>query len=244
MNENFRTVLKYLGVTVGFIFTIILLVIIVDKLILPALIHDKDNVTVPNLQNKTLAEAEQLIIQNKLSLAKVNEQYNEKSPAGTVLSQVPKAGSEVKSGRSIYLSVSKGMELVTVPYVVGMPYRTARVTLKNRGIEVGTVTYQNSENLGSDTVISQLTPSGKSIPYGNSIDLVVSKGSEAQVKIPNLIGKRIDDVQKILQESGLQLGSVNTVRHETYLSNTVVNQSPEAGEIASKGTVVNILISK
>ena len=244
MTDNFRNVLKYLGVTVGFFFTIILLVVLIDKLLLPALIHDKDNVVVPNLQGKQLAEAEQLISQSKLSLAKVNEQYNEKSPSGTVMSQTPKAGSEVKSGRSIYLTVSKGLELVTVPYVVGMPYRTARVTLKNRGIEVGNVTYQNSETMGSDTVVSQLTSSGKSIPYGTAIDLVVSKGAEAQVKVPNLIGKRIDDIQKILSESGLSMGSINYLKHETYLPNTVVSQSPASGEVTNKGTAINVTISK
>ena len=244
MNEKIKKSLPYVAVTAGFILTVIILIVLLDKVIMPFLIHDKDTVKVPNFVGKELAEAEKMISANKLNIAKVIEQYSDKNQSGIVLNQSPKAGSEVKSGRTIYLSVSKGQETVIVPYMIGQPLRAARVNMKNKGLQIGNITYSSSDIYGTDTIISQAVLSGKNVPFGSSIDLVVSRGAEAQVKVPNLIGKRSDEAESILKESGLILGSQSPQKSDTYLPNTIINQSPESGELVAKGSKVNIVITK
>lgn len=244
MNEKMKKILPYLYVTGGFIATIVILIIIIDKVIMPLLIHDKGTIRVPNLIGKELNEAEKILTQNNLSLAKVNELNSDKIPNGTIMNQIPKEGTQVKSGRSIYLTVSKGQESVNVPYIIGQALRNARVNLKNKGLEVGNISYINSDIYGPDTVINQSQTSGKIVSFGSNIDLVVSKGAESQIKVPSLIGKRSEDVNSILLESGLTQGSISFLKHDTYLPNTVVNQSPEPGSLVSKGTSINIIVSK
>jgi serine/threonine-protein kinase len=239
-----KKITPYLAASLGFILTVVLITIILDSVIFPALIHDKDKIKVPDLIGKNITEVEKIIFDSDLTIGKLNEQFNEKIPQGVVINQIPKAGAEVKAGRSIHLSISKGKEMVKVPYVVGQNIRTARISLKNVGLEVGEVKFEFNDMFGNDTVISQLVSSGRNVSYGTPVDILVSKGSENQVKVPNVIGKNFDDAKAILEESGLLIGEVASKFHETYLPNTVISQIPAPGDLAIKGDYINIVISK
>ncbi len=234
----------YIAASIGFIITVIIIVIILDSVVFPSLIHDKEKVKVPDLTGKSITEAERIIFDHGLTIGKLSEQFNEKIPQGVVISQIPTPGAEVKEGRAIHLSVSKGKEMVRVPYVVGQNLRSARLTLKNAGLEVGEITYDFNEIFGRDTVAVQSVTSGRNVPYGTPVDLTVSKGSENQVLVPKIVGKTLDEAKTILEESGLVLGNISSQFHETYLPNTVIEQFPAAGSLAKIGDSIDIIISK
>ncbi len=233
----------YIIASLGFLLTVLLITILLDSVIFPALIHDKEKIKVPNLVGKSITEAEKLIFENELSIGKVNEQFNEKIPQSVVINQIPSAGAEVKAGRAIHISVSKGKEMVKVPYIIGQNIRTARISLKNLGLEVGDIRFDFNDVYGADTVAEQLLSSGRDVPYGTPVDIVVSKGSENQVKVPNITRKTLEEARAILEESGLSVGEIASKFHETYLPNTVISQIPAAGELAIKGDLINIVIS-
>ncbi len=245
MNEKLKKLLPYAIVFVSFGLFMIIMVFVIDAFILPGLIHNKTTLKVPNLIGKSLDEAQVTIKENDLKLSNVIEQYNADIPSGTVINQVPKPDKLVKAGRRIYLTVSKGQETVTVPYLVGEPQRQARIKLMNTGLKAGDIRYEFNENYGPDTVISQSVRSGDKIRFGGSVDLIVSKGSEMQVQVPNLIQSDFSEVGSILDESGLILGAVTEKEGTgTFIPNTVISQSPEAGQLVRKGTPVNITITK
>jgi serine/threonine-protein kinase len=234
----------YIAASIGFIITVIIIVVILDSIVFPALIHDKEKVKVPDLVGKSITEAERIIFDNGLTIGKLSEQFNEKIPQGIIISQIPNPGAEVKEGRAIHLSVSKGKEMVRVPYVIGQNLRSARLTLRNAGLEVGEITYDFNEIYGRDTVAKQSVSSGRNVPYGTTVDLTVSKGSENQVLVPKIVGKTLDEAKIILEESGLVLGTVSSQFHETYLSNTVIEQFPAAGSLVKIGDTIDIIVSK
>ncbi|MDP2365250.1 MAG: PASTA domain-containing protein, partial [Ignavibacteria bacterium] len=105
-NEKFRKLIPYLIVFMSFCGIIILTVVMIDKLILPAMIHSSETVKVPNVIGKPLAEADKVLGATGLSIAKVSEQYSDAVAQGMVLNQSPKSGQFVKAARSIYLTVS------------------------------------------------------------------------------------------------------------------------------------------
>lgn len=244
MNDSYKGFFPYLLASIGFIVTITIVLILIDSVLFPALIHDKEKIKVPQLIGKNITEAEKLIVESELSIGQISEQFNQNIPQGTIINQVPKHGVEVKSGRSIYLSVSKGREMVKVPYIVGQNLRTARITLKNVGLETGNITYEYNDYYGIDTVFAQLVSSGRDVPFGTNVDISVSKGSDNQVMVPSLIGKRFEDVEQMLLESGLILGTIMTQQHDTFLPNTVIKQTPESGILVETGASINIVISK
>ena len=242
--DTISRILPYVIVFFSFVVVVILLVLSIDSLLLPALIHNRDTVKIPNVTTISLDEAEKILKQNDLAIYKVMEQYHDQFKSGIVISQMPKPGQVVKTGRSVYLTVSKGQETIIVPYLIGQPTRTARIILKNKGLEIGSIEYASSDIYGPDTVIQQKVPSGYNVQFGRQIDLVISKGSESQVKVPQIIGLGYDEAVRILTESGLQVGNVSTIRSETYQSNTVLNQSTNASELINKNSMVHLTISK
>ncbi len=236
--------LPYIYVSLGFIATVIILVVLMDSVILPNLIHDKTVVTVPAVIGKNITSAEKILIHEGLTLGKVSEQFNETVKNGIVINQIPSAGIQVKEGRPINLSVSKGREMVSVPYVIGQNLRSARLTLKNAGLEVGELTYQFDDFYGQDTVSGQQIASGRSVPFNTRVNLTVSKGSENQVMVPLILGKTLDEAKFILEESGLVIGTITYKQQGTYLPNTVIDQHPAPNELVKKGDIINVVISK
>lgn len=236
--------LPYIYATLGFIATIIIIVMLLDSVLFPSLIHDKKVITVPSVIGKNITEAEKILVDNGLTLGKITETFSEKVPQSIVMNQIPAPGLQVKEGRAVHLSVSKGKEMVKVPYIVGQNIRSARLTLKNSGLEVGDINYEFNDFYGQDTVSKQSVSSGRNVPFGTIVDLNVSKGSENQVKVPLILGKTFDEAKAILEESGLVLGEVSYSTQETYLPNTVIEQHPGPNELAVKGNAVNVVISK
>lgn len=245
MNENIRKYLPYGLVLLSFGVFCFIMVLIFDSILMPSIIKEEDNVKVPELIGKSLTDAEALISQSGLKVAKITEQSSTEYAQGTVINQEPKPGVEVKSGRSIYLTVSTGTNSSNVPNVSGISLREARMALMNAGFKVGNITYSPSDLYGPDTIISQSIRGNTAAEPGSSVDLIISKGSEAQVQTPNLVHSDFADVAGILEESGLVLGKVDKKEgNGTFMPNTVISQKPEAGALVAKGTAVSIVITK
>jgi eukaryotic-like serine/threonine-protein kinase len=245
MNENIRKLLPYGLVLLSFGLFCFIMVLIFDSILMPSIIKEEDTIKVPELIGKSLTDAEGIVAQNDLKVAKVTEQSSTEYPEGTVINQEPKPGKEVKAGRGIYLTVSKGASGSNVPNVTGISQREARMALMNAGFRVGNISYSPSDLYGSDTVISQSIRGNTGADPGSSIDLIISKGAEMQVQVPNLMHSDFADVAGMLEESGLILGKVEKKDgNGTFMANTVVSQKPEAGALVAKGTVVNIVITK
>lgn len=244
ISEKYRKILSYVYVVGGFFAGLLLLWLLMDSVILPWLVKDREIVKVPDFVGKNIYDAKRTINDSKLDLYKIIESYSDNSPKGTVINQVPKPGQEVKVGRSVFLTISRGKELVTVPYFVGYPVRAARLMLIKAGLAVGNISYDYSDMYGSDTVISQKILSGNSVGYGALIDFTVSRGSNQQIMVPQLVGSDVKDAEKLLLDCGLQLGNITTKKHDTFIENTVIGQTPEAGELVNKNTKIDLITTK
>lgn len=244
MESKLKTLLPYIYVLVGFALTIVIIILVVDKVLFPILIHSQETVKMPNLVGKSVSEAERILSNLDLNLAKVNELYSEQFESGVVINQTPRAGQTVKKGRDVYLTVSKGTFQVDVPNLIGQNIRTARFILKNQGLEVGFISYVNNERYGVDTVISQNPLPNTKANYGKSVDLVVSSGSIYQVKVPFLEGLNLESAMNLLRESELDVGTIIYSENQTYLPNTVIRQGIAAGELVNKGTKIDLTVVK
>lgn len=244
MESKFKKLLPYLFVLIGFTLTIVVIIIIVDKLLFPVLIHSQETVKMPYLIGKKIGEAERVLSNLDLNLARVNELYSEQFESGTIINQSPRGGQTIKKGRDVYLTVSKGVAQVEVPYLIGQNIRNARFLLKNQGLEIGIITYINDERYGVDTVISQTPFPNAKVSYGKTVDLVVSRGSIYQVKVPFLEGLNLENALNLLKESELEVGNITYSENQTYLPNTVLRQGISAGELVNKGSKIDLTVVK
>lgn len=242
--KSFKGIYPYLIVLSVFILTLIIAVVIVNSFILPTIIGQKASIKLPNMIGKKIEDAKVILNQNSLKIEKITEQYSENYPAGIVINQIPKPFQYVKEGRAISLIVSKGAETLTVPYLVGKPLRTARIDLMNLGLNIGDIVYEYSETYGIDTIISQKISSGKEVPFGSNVDVVVSKGTELMVVVPQLSLLPLEEAQNILVESKLQVGNITYIKNETFQPNTVINQTPAAGLLLKENSFIDLTVTK
>jgi beta-lactam-binding protein with PASTA domain len=96
-------------------------------------------------------------------------------PAGTVVSQSPRAGAEVREGARVRLTVSSGPAKVAVPDLVGLDETSARQELERAGFQVQ-VTDESITDPAQDGVVLRQTPSGgSSAGDGAVVTLVVGR---------------------------------------------------------------------
>ncbi len=242
--RDLKKYLPYIYVLLGFTAGLCLLFWLMDSVIMPMIVHNRTVVRVPNVIGKTLEEAKSMMTGEKLIAIKSGEQYSEKVAPNIVINQIPRQYSEVKVGRSIYLIISKGKETTGVPYLIGKSLRESRIMLIQKGLSLGIVVYASSDSIGFDTIMTQKVNPGMQIPAGSTVDVVVSKGSENFIQVPNIVGMSLADAQSALVESGFIIGNIFYGNSGTYLPNTVIDQSPAGGENAKHGSAVNITLSK
>ena len=125
---------------------------------------------------RTEAEAIEMLKSHGITVNIVREE-NREVAAGTVFKQSVVAGTEIKAGTTVTLTVSKGFE-VTVPNVVGQAKGEAQKNLMSAGL-ASTVTYQSSTSVPKDHVISQSIKAGEKVNQGTTVNLVISTGTEA-----------------------------------------------------------------
>lgn len=242
MKERLKSILPYLLVLCVFFISFFIIVLVFDRVILPQLVHSQETVQMPNLIGKKIDQAKKIILEYGLSQKTISELYSEKMPEGVVINQSPRPGQMVKKGRDVFLTVSKGMIRVVVPNLIGKNIRQARIDLNNIGLEIGTILYRNDETFGIDTIIYQNPSPMSKVPFGKTIDILVSTGSINNVKVPYLEGLNLENAIKLINESELGVGSVQYIENPTYLPNTVLHQSIAGGALVSKGTKIDLTV--
>ena len=142
-----------------------------------------ETVTVPNLvgvkYEQALEEAEKGVDYQLLKA--VEEEFSEDVPEGYIASQFPEAYSEETQGYSLYITVSKGAKMRELPQIEG---KTVDQVAQLRGDQscVTTQTFEYSDTVKKGLVIGYDAHSpGDKLEYGSSLEIKVSRGSEAEV---------------------------------------------------------------
>ena len=135
-------------------------------------------VSVPNVVGSAQATAEASITGASLAVGTVSTSYSDSVATGNVISQSPAGGSSVAPGTSVDIEVSLGVQMVTVPDVVGSTQAAAEASITSAILTVGSVTTEYSETVASGDVISQSPSAGSSVVHDTAVDLVVSLGVE------------------------------------------------------------------
>ncbi|MBI3259200.1 MAG: PASTA domain-containing protein [Ignavibacteriae bacterium] len=235
---------KYAIVLCIFFASLLFLFFLTDKVLIPLIVHSNSTVKVPNVVGMSVSQAKTILEQSHLSVQGIREVSTDKAPAGIVINQLPYSDAEVKEERHIYITVSKGKEMIRAPQLAGKSLRDVRIALMRLGLQLGTVNYDFSETVAADLVVAQSVPPGSETQHNEVISVVISRGSESQITVPVLVFGTLDEAREKLMDAGLILGKVTSVSDATYIDETIISQEPEAGTVVSKNTQVNVSVAK
>lgn len=140
-------------------------------------------VDVPNIVGRTVSEATELLDSYGLKLDVTEERYSDEIKEGAIISLASES-TKVPSGSTVEIILSKGEELIAVPYVSGMKQSKAKAKLKKMGFVVQ-VKKNYSDIYGKGKVIEQSAGSGVELKKGSTITIVVSKGTDPSENIDN-----------------------------------------------------------
>lgn len=141
-----------------------------------------EKISVPDVVGQFEASAVYQIETLGLEAVVADSGYNRKLPPGTVLDQLPAAGAEVKSGRSVYLTVnSSSAPMLVMPDIAdNCSMREAQARLSSLGFKLGPVQYIPGDK---DWVIAvkchgRYVMRGERVPAETYITLVVGSGND------------------------------------------------------------------
>lgn len=174
--------------------------------------HGKE-ITVPDMTNLTVAEAQCLASAAGVQLQVSDSLYMNKVRKGAVVNQNPPAGSKVKHGRRVSVSINAIVpKKVKMPGLVGCSMRQAKAELAARGLVLGRLIYVS--DIATNNVLRQLyrgsdIAAGKEISSGSTINLVLGLDSaDGRTYIPNLHGMKYLQAVDVIHESSLNVASL------------------------------------
>lgn len=174
--------------------------------------HHGRTITVPDLNGLTEQEASTILRKMDLRYTINDSIFDDTSPKGTIASQDPLPGIEVKKNRTIYLTkVAVLPEMVPMPNLVDLSMRQALALLEAYGLKVGNMEYRH--DIAQNAVLDQKFNNGKiepgtSVEKGTAIDLVIGRGlGETTVRVPSLLGKPRYEAIDALHAVSLNVGT-------------------------------------
>jgi len=197
-------------------------------------IHGRE-VTVPDMQGKTPAEARRMAESSGLEADVEREYYSPAIPEGKVLSQMPAAGSTVRRGWQVRLALSLGPQRVVIPQVVGESDRAAAITIAQRGLNLGGAASLEIPNSAPGQVIAQNPQPNATNASAPKISLLVSQAPAPQSFVmPSFVGQPLGSVTLALKDAGFTVGKVTVAPVENVPEAT--NASAPAASTSAPAT--------
>ena len=195
-------------------------------------------IAVPYVVGLEQAQAVNQITQKNLT-PRVEHHPNADVQQGFVYAQSPTEGTRVGKATTVVIEVSSGKPQVTVPNVVGENVNDAIKQLTQAGLDAQVANVHSDQPQG--TIVAQSPQTGTVVVQGTQVRINVSSGPKP-ITVPSVIGLQYQDGASQLQQLGF---SVSRVDVDSQLAKgQVVDQTPNGGVTAAKGSTVTLSVSK
>lgn len=164
-------------------------------------------VKVEDVVNKPFKDAQLILNGQNLTIGKTTYEHSSEISSDYVISQNPKAGTDVLEGIEVDLVISKG-KLIEVPDFRGKDLEAVKKELVSLGLQLGKTDLVPSDDFPSGWVVSQSVAEKEAVPSGTVIDFTVSKGkpkkTTVRFEVPE--GPPLQKVQlKLITADGSQI---------------------------------------
>ncbi|MEV6925424.1 Stk1 family PASTA domain-containing Ser/Thr kinase [Dactylosporangium sp. NPDC051485] len=154
-------------------------------------------VPVPKLTGRTQAEADAALRQSGLS-ADPKQDPAQNCQAGTVLTQSPEPGKQVKQGTQVDYTFCGTPVMVAVPALIRMSKDEATRQLQQMNLVP--VVQDRDGTEPKDEVVASDPPAAQQVRSGSSVTIYVSKFNQAVM--PNVVDKTLAQAQSMLEQAG------------------------------------------
>jgi serine/threonine-protein kinase len=206
---------------------------------------DVKDVIVPDLLGRTYEN----VINDKsldFEFVVVDRKYDSTYEKDVIIKQDQLAGSTVKAGSTIKLTLSLGKLSASMPDYTNTLYAEAYANIKSLMQDSITVkrVQEASDTITEGYVIRTNPARDQIIVAGQTVTFYVSAGPEIEmVEVPNLIDMRKELAEAELISKGFTIGDIEYQENDEYESGTVIGQSIEPQAKVPKGTEIILTVS-
>lgn len=233
--------------------SLLVIVLFVANMLLNIFTRHNKHVEVPDFSEMTMEEARAMSKGDGLRIEVNDSLYVASLEPGVILDQKPAAGTDVKPGRRIYVTVNSSQQkMIDVPYVAGYSLRQAKNILETAGLEIERLVYVDDiatnnvleQRVGNNVVKADGTVRAR---MGSGVVLTVGCApGTAPVPVPRVVGLSLREAKSRLWDAGLNVGKVSRDREidrSRMRYARVYAQQPERVDSVALGTPVSISIS-
>jgi serine/threonine-protein kinase len=197
-------------------------------------------VQVPDVKGYNVADAQRELQKVKLKY-KVADKFDPSVPVQQVIDVNPPVGTSLRQNSTVTLTVSKGVQPITVPSIVGATVDEARRKLGALGLGLNVAQQTESDTIPANVIASQNPDPGATAAPNSTVNVIVSTGAST-VQVPNVQGNDADAAESTLRNAGFNVGRSYAVEAANP-TGKVSQQQPPAGTKAKKGSKVTIYTS-
>ncbi len=198
---------------------------------------------VPNLVGRSFEEVVKEYATQNIEIIQDKAEYDATLAVGLIISQTPEKATST-TNRKIYVVVSKGQKMVTVPDVTGKDIKVVKYELEDTLGFVIAAEEEVSTKILQNIVISQDPVKDTQLPFGSTIKIKVSKGDgKARIVMPSVLGSTEAAANKTLTDLKLTV-KVETGKDESKANGTVIAQSYPQNQELKEGDLVTITVNR
>lgn len=198
-------------------------------------------VSLENLQNMTVDEAEEYLLSEDLTAGNISETYDENFEEGMIIETEPVSGTDIERGSSVDMLVSLGEAPHTMENYVGDMFEDVKSDLESAGF----TNIQSEAEYSEDppgTILEQSIDEGEELyPDGSPITFTVSDGVEP-IPITNYAGTSLDAARTELESQGFIVNVTTEVYSDEVPEGAIVSQDPSYGDFLP-GSQINVIVS-
>ncbi|MCX7717920.1 MAG: PASTA domain-containing protein [Candidatus Sumerlaeaceae bacterium] len=199
-------------------------------------------VLIPNVRGMKLESAVEILSERGLSVIRERAEPSVLVAPGEIIDQRPPAGSKGKKGGVVRVTVASGRASFIVPDVVGETRENAINKIKGANLEVGDITYIESDRAARDTVINQNPEPNKGLDQAGKVNLLVSSGPPgAGLTMPDLSGRSAEEARQMLARMGI---TDIVLDPPDATGGRVISQEPLVGKTVSQSQKVVLRIAR
>lgn len=196
-------------------------------------------VTIPAVAGQTYEQALNSLREEGLTARRRNV-YSDTVPSGSVVSTDPGGGGRVHPSRVVTVTVSRGIEQVTVPDLSGLSAQEARRRLGSARLVYREAAVY-SESVDEGRVVSQSVAADTAVNHDSAVTVTISKGRQP-IRVPNVVGKSEADANNAIRKAGLTV-SRQEEHSDTVAQGVVISQDPSKGTV-HRGDSVTVVVSQ
>jgi probable HAF family extracellular repeat protein len=204
------------------------------------------NALTPNLIGTSFSTATSAITAAGLNLGLITQAFSPTVPDGTVVAQVPAAGSPTSPGAYVNVTVSYDYsQLQNIPNIVGDTQAGAISAILSVGYSIGSIGEAASNTAPVGTVMLQSPLPGLLLSPTTPVSFSISTGpvGPQSFVVPNVGGLPQSAASSAITAAGLTVGTITASQELSVPVGNVFSQTPQAGAYAAGGSPVNLQVS-